>query len=182
MNSRPGQATKNDAADDSQTGQVHTYTYLLGIVLAKLSLLLYLYRIFRVDLRFRIACWIIGITVTVWTFVTLMLCLFSCRPVRATWEVALLLDPKTKCNPKIYNTIWVQGFCNIITDFALLILPVPMVWRLQMDLKKKLGVFAVFATGSGYVGLPCIGFQRILLIYWPAVYARSRLSDNTSFT
>ena len=134
---------------------MHTYSYLLGILLAKLSLLLFLYRIFHVDRRFRIASWMVGITVVVWTFVTLMLLIFPCKPLKATWDTWLLLDPKTKCYPQPYNTIWVQGFCNIITDFALLLMPVPMVWNLQMDSRRKLGVCAIFATGLAYDFLSC---------------------------
>ncbi|KAL8647578.1 MAG: hypothetical protein Q9226_006373 [Calogaya cf. arnoldii] len=36
----------------------------------------------------------------------------------------------------------------VITDFALLFLPVPLLWKLQATTKKKLGLAVVFATGS----------------------------------
>ena len=74
--------------------------------------------------------------------------IFSCHPIKANWDVMLYLDPKTRCSPRAYDVLNIHGFLNIISDFGLLILPVPMVWKLQMTLKKKSGIAAVFATGS----------------------------------
>ena len=115
---------------------------------AKLSLLPPLFRIFRVDRTFRIAAWLLRLIVVIWSIISFLLMIFACRPIKASWDVFLQLDPRTKCNPKSYNTLNIQGICNILTDFGLLILPVPMVWKLQMSLRKKLGVAMVFATGS----------------------------------
>ena len=126
---------------------IDSYLYILGVCIAKVSLLLLLYRVFRVDFKFRIASWAIGFVVVVWTTVSLLLCIFSCKPISASWKVDVRLDPATKCPIKSYDVINIHGFCNVITDFALLILPIPMVWRLQMGTKKKLGLAAVFSTG-----------------------------------
>ena len=41
----------------------------------------------------------------------------------------------------------VNSVFNIVSDFYLLILPIPAVLGLQMPTKKKLGVLAVFGTG-----------------------------------
>ena len=40
-----------------------------------------------------------------------------------------------------------QGVGNIIGDFYLLLLPMPVVWKLQFSLQKKIGVTAIFLTG-----------------------------------
>lgn len=114
---------------------------------AKISLLLFLYRIFRVNFKFRIASWVIGVVLVVWSMVSFLLKIFSCHPVKANWDFLVYIDPKTHCYPKSYDVTNMQGFCNIITDFGLLLLPVPMLWRLQMNLKKKLGIAFVFSTG-----------------------------------
>lgn len=39
------------------------------------------------------------------------------------------------------------GIYNAISDFAVLLLPIHAVCKLQMPLKKKIGIFAIFATG-----------------------------------
>ncbi|KAI4129508.1 MAG: hypothetical protein LQ341_006563, partial [Variospora aurantia] len=49
------------------TGVVRGHLYILGLTLAKLSLLLFLYRIFRVDRTFRILSWLLGAILTIWT-------------------------------------------------------------------------------------------------------------------
>ena len=36
---------------------------------------------------------------------------------------------------------------NIVTDFYILLLPIPAVMGLQMPTKRKVGVLAIFATG-----------------------------------
>lgn len=127
-------------------GAIDTYLYVLGIALAKISILLFLWRIFRVEPKFRIAAWTIGTVLVVWSLITFLLGIFGCHPIKANWNVSLYLDTNTHCYPKIYDVVNYHGFCNIITDFALLFLPLPMLWRLQMDRKKKLGVGLVLAS------------------------------------
>lgn len=39
------------------------------------------------------------------------------------------------------------GAINVVSDFAILLLPVVLISRLQMPMKKKIGVSAIFATG-----------------------------------
>ena len=66
------------------------------------------------------------------------------------------------CTPrkKIWNPLMQGGHCfsfnaifqatgvfNVISDFAILILPMPCLWKLRMPLKKKLLMTAIFATG-----------------------------------
>ncbi|KAL8705639.1 MAG: hypothetical protein Q9201_001276 [Fulgogasparrea decipioides] len=129
---------------------VDGYLYVIAITLAKMSLLLFLYRIFNVDKRFRIASRITGTGLTIWATVTVLLSIFSCRPVAASWNWKLRNDPKTVCEPKSYKVEKIYGFCNVITDAVLIAMPIPLIWNMQMDLKKKLGVAMVFATGALY--------------------------------
>ncbi|KAL8662642.1 MAG: hypothetical protein Q9168_008225 [Polycauliona sp. 1 TL-2023] len=136
-----------DPSRKTQMVAIDGYLYVVALTLAKLSLLIFLYRIFRVDKRFRIATWILGVTLTVWAIITVFLAIFACRPVAASWNAKLMLDPKTRCYPKSWNTMNIFGFCNIITDFALIIMPMPLVWRMQMDRKKKVGLVLVFVSG-----------------------------------
>ncbi len=41
----------------------------------------------------------------------------------------------------------VQGAVNVASDLYIFYLPIPVVWNLQLPLKKKLGVLATFTTG-----------------------------------
>lgn len=135
----------------SQTKVVANHLYIVGCTLAKFSLLAFLYRIFNVNLGFRIASWILAAVLAIWTSVTLLLCIFACKPIGASWDIKLYLAPGTRCNIRVPDVTTIHGFCNVITDFALLFLPVPMVWNLHVGTRKKFGLATVFATGVVYV-------------------------------
>lgn len=122
--------------------------YILIIMLVKISLLVFLYRIFGVDAKFRYTTWVVGTIVTIWSVVSILLAIFSCRPLGATFNLELRIDPKTVCYPESYIVILYYGLCNIITDFALLVMPMPMLWKMKMARAKKIGVACVFATGG----------------------------------
>jgi hypothetical protein len=49
------------------------------------------------------------------------------------------------------GSILATSVCNILSDFAILILPISVVWSLQMPLKMKMTVVVVFATGLLFV-------------------------------
>ena len=70
------------------------------------------------------------------------------------------------CNPrqKIWNLLITDGHCfdqtaaymatgifNVVSDFAILVLPIWPVWKLQMPRRKKIMISAIFATGIWYV-------------------------------
>lgn len=67
-----------------------------------------------------------------------------------------------QCSPRenIWNKLATTGYCynidaidkatgviNVITDFAILILPLSSIWKLQMTTKRKVLVLGVFAIG-----------------------------------
>lgn len=45
---------------------------------------------------------------------------------------------------------------NIVTDLAILIVPIPVLSKLQLPRKKKVGLILIFAAGSLYVGCLCL--------------------------
>ncbi|MCJ1438643.1 hypothetical protein MMC27_008033 [Xylographa pallens] len=40
-----------------------------------------------------------------------------------------------------------SSIIDIISDFTILLLPLPLIWRLQLTTTKKLGVYAIFGVG-----------------------------------
>jgi len=42
---------------------------------------------------------------------------------------------------------YVMGAFNVVSDFYLLAIPIPVVWKLQMPLRRKVGACAIFMTG-----------------------------------
>ena len=122
--------------------------YIVSITLAKLAILLFLYRIFRVVPKFRYTAWAVGTIATLWAFISVLLIIFSCRPVPAAFRLSIRLRPTTVCTISAPKVTIVFGICNIFVDFMLLIMPMPLLWTLHMTAAKKLGVCIIFANGA----------------------------------
>ena len=58
------------------------------------------------------------------------------------------IDPRfrARCHKAIILK-WTQGIFGLFSDIYIFILPLPYIWALQVPLRQRLGVLAVFATG-----------------------------------
>ena len=62
------------------------------------------------------------------------------------WMPADLIGKTARCQESIlYGEV--QGAFNLVSDFYVLVTPIPAVWALQMPMKKKIGIIAIFMTG-----------------------------------
>jgi hypothetical protein len=86
-------------------------------------------------------CWGIGITVTL---------ALVCRPIQAFWD----LEIKGTCLDLATFTYF-TNISNLVTDFWIFLMPVPVIWHLQLQTKKKLLLSLIFCIGLAYV-LPSI--------------------------
>lgn len=46
-----------------------------------------------------------------------------------------------------------SGAFNIVTDLAILIVPVIACWNLHLGVRKRIGLFAVLTIGAAYIPL-----------------------------
>lgn len=119
-------------------------TYGPTIFFAKLSLFLLYLRIFSPSIRTKYAIYIGVLSCFVVYAASTIFCGYQCIPrPRQTWLSALM---KKSCHDAKY-TGYVVGVFNIASDFYLLILPLPSIWKLQMPLPKKIGICGVFIMG-----------------------------------
>lgn len=114
----------------------------------KCSILLFYGRLFinrqrSIFKMFYYAVWAFNITTF---FVVLFLFMFQCNPMAKGWD-PLLPGKCIAFNPLIFST----AIINILIDVSILILPMPVVWRLQMENKRRLALTAVFMMGGLYV-------------------------------
>lgn len=114
------------------------------VFFAKLSLFLLYLRIFSPDRWTRFLIYFgIGFTF-VYYMVTAGILVGLCVPRKGeSWPLALL---SSRCHKALVMT-YVQGIFNIVSDFYILLLPLPVIWKLQLPLRKKIGVCAIFMTG-----------------------------------
>jgi hypothetical protein len=116
----------------------------LAIALAKIVILNLFLRIFH-QKPYRIATFIVmGIQVAA-MLVVVIVGVTQCTPLAYTWEPQK--HPNGHCIDK--NTFWRWGnFPQLVTDVAILVLPIPALWQLKLSAKDKIGVIVTFCTGG----------------------------------
>ena len=135
-------------------------TYLLALLGYKMSILCLYLRIFDVDQLFRYCTWAVMFITFGYLFSNIWTQIFGCRPVAKTWTP----DLPGHCI-QTFKADYGYGSLNIITDLLIFVLPLPMVWRLQLSPRDKLGVSVIFVTGSMYVQPPSpMNFQHRVAI------------------
>lgn len=60
----------------------------------------------------------------------------------------MLDDALSWYNLKFADFSILAGFVNVLTDWYLLIIPIPAVMHLQISRSKKIGLLAMFVTGG----------------------------------
>jgi hypothetical protein len=124
------------------------YNFLIFVT--KLSILLQLGRIFdphRSGWTHR-SIWFLIVFNALFYLSTTVAQLLTCLPREKIWHPLV----EGKCLD--LGAMLIAGAAvNIISDFALLILPIVAIWQLQLSNMKKVGVSAVFITGLLYVVL-----------------------------
>lgn len=120
----------------------------MTLVLTKLSILLMYARIFPTR-NFRIASFVLGGISVAWAIAIIFVSIFQCTPIARAWDKTIpghCIDLKASF---IGNAI-----PNIITDIAILALPVRVVWGLHANLTHRLSVIGIFLLGSLFVETP----------------------------
>jgi hypothetical protein len=113
--------------------------------LAKTSILLFYQRIFP-STTFHWAVWgLVAFTVG-YSAASVFVNIFSCTPIRATWEVEFATALGICINRPVFY--FAQAGFGILTDFATVIAPMPVMWGLQLGIKQKLGVGGLLSTGG----------------------------------
>ncbi|KAL8658300.1 MAG: hypothetical protein Q9226_001116 [Calogaya cf. arnoldii] len=81
--------------------------------------------------------------VIIFYFVDTIFMIIMCLPREKIWNK---LEPEGHCFNS-HAAYMATGIFNVLSDFAILILPMVPIWKLQLPLRKKIMMLAVFATG-----------------------------------
>lgn len=119
----------------------------MGLLLSKLSILLLILRLFspkKINRRTRYMVFL-GIFVASSTaLVTIIVSSAMCAP--RVGESFGRPNVIARCYDQ---RMWVpiRGAVNLILDLYILYLPIPMIWKLKLSLKRKVGISSIFMTG-----------------------------------
>ena len=93
---------------------------------------------------FKLICYgIVGVLIAA-ALINIILCCLLCMPIAALWDTSI---ENAKCLDADAYYKW-TGLPNVITDFVMLILPIPYVAKLSLTLGTKVSLIATFATGG----------------------------------
>jgi hypothetical protein len=122
------------------------FLYDTSISLAKSSALFFYARIFAsADTKFIYALWAGQAAVWLWLFSLLLTVTFTCIPVQKSWQPEI----EGKCQ-NTQATYLGSAISSVIIDLFILLLPMPMLWRLQMRSLQKILITGVFVCGYWY--------------------------------
>ncbi|KAF9878008.1 integral membrane protein [Colletotrichum karsti] len=132
-----------------------TITYSTSVSFSKLSILAFYLRL-SPEKKFRLTVFILLGIVSAYTVVYQLIIIFQCRPVQMSWDITV----KGTCIGKMIPMMTL-GAANIIIDIIILLIPVRVVWSLQMARRQKVSLVLLFATG-GFVCAAAI--QRTVIL------------------
>jgi len=129
--------------------------YISSFTFPKLSILYLYLEVFSASRRMRFFTYLlIGVVVATWISETLT-SLLQCIPIAAVWDKTI----HGQCVDRI-KMFQYYSIPNIVTDVAMMVLPIPTIWTLNMTKRIKIAVTFTFLLGS--VGLIC-AIVRIVL-------------------
>ena len=127
------------------------YTVALGFV--KTSILVFYMRLDPRKLT-RWAIYFLMGFVAALAIATFFFLAFVCVPPSMFWDPVAQAAAPEKCLSQSTQQMFfnLNGICNIIQDVSIYLLPIPMLWSLQMPLRQKVALGALFSVGLVAVG------------------------------
>ncbi|EOD52135.1 putative cation-transporting atpase 4 protein [Neofusicoccum parvum UCRNP2] len=117
--------------------------YVASTVPIKSAICVALLRITQ-ERKYRYPLWGIMLLATIAAIVTIVAVLAQCHPISATWDKSLgtCIDPSV-----ITNVSYFISSVSIVTDWSCAILPVFILWNVQLRFRIKASVAAILALG-----------------------------------
>lgn len=140
----------------AQRFYVANATYITSTTLLKLSLLCQYLRIFK-DGILRTSCFVLISFCLVWGCISSFMAWFPCFPIKAYWDWSIV-DANcyafgSKIEGPFVQTYVSHAAFNLVLDFAILVLPAPIIFQKALSGKQKLS-----ALGLGAMGMLVIAF------------------------
>jgi hypothetical protein len=133
------------------------FTYFALCPCIKISIICFYRRIFATP-KFQTFSFALNCLIAAWGTGIFLACAGQCRPLRAYWDHSV----EGSCFDAQQFIIVNQAF-NVLMDFVILVLPIPMIWNLHRAWQDKLALNGVFALGA-FVCFASI--YRIIVLFW----------------
>ncbi|KAL2753900.1 hypothetical protein ACRALDRAFT_2043034 [Sodiomyces alcalophilus JCM 7366] len=122
-----------------------TATYVANMMFIKLSIGIFLLRL----APSKVYIWTIYISlaiVCIWSIVLFFWSIFQCSPIEAQWDYTL---PDGRCvSPEeVVAAAYSLSVMTILSDWLYALLPIPMIWKVQMSTVAKISVVVLLGLG-----------------------------------
>ncbi|KAM5355398.1 hypothetical protein ACJ41O_002044 [Fusarium nematophilum] len=117
-------------------------TYMMALGGVKLTFLLQYFRLMSVS-RLRHVYLGAIVFIAVWSISQVILLCLQCIPLHAVWDPSV----KGRCLPNVTAWWYFNGIFNIVTDFAILAMPFPVLLKLQLPKAQRVVLAFVFGLG-----------------------------------
>ncbi|KAH7153381.1 hypothetical protein EDB81DRAFT_931854 [Dactylonectria macrodidyma] len=147
---------------------VHMPAYIISTFFTQMSILACAHRIvghascpwLRWLVRLGFWHWVIWLPTTLSVFLT------QCLPIQSNYTLSMRFDPNTKC--KSYIPVYViVATVHVIVDFAILAVPIYLVLKLRLPIRKKIAALAL--SSLGFLAASCSIFRAAFAV----LYSRS---------
>ncbi|KAI1204764.1 uncharacterized protein F4807DRAFT_454469 [Annulohypoxylon truncatum] len=119
-----------------------TLTYATTLMFIKFSLFFQYYRLVQEVPHYRLFYLVVMFLVGGWVIAQEFVLIFSCTPIYSYWD----RSGGGRCfDSKLLG--WMNAIGNLVTDVVILLLPIPVVWRLNLKKGRKWAVIAIFGLG-----------------------------------
>ncbi|CZR68219.1 uncharacterized protein PAC_18118 [Phialocephala subalpina] len=133
--------------------------YVVVLGLTKISILAFYLRIFQHQEWFRIGVHTLICITILSTAIISILTIFQCHPVTYFWDKDIKDGACLNQNALAYA----NSGMSIAQDIMIIVLPIPVVVKLNMDIRRKVGVAFMFAVGGFGCIVSIVRLQSLLV-------------------
>ncbi|KAL8640892.1 MAG: hypothetical protein Q9228_002240 [Teloschistes exilis] len=143
---------------------------MLALGCVKLSFLFFYRRVFTIGTSTCFSKITFGmiIIVLLWTAAFFFALLFACKGNWSAW-LSLDVDLSTKCGNALQFELG-MATSDFVTDVLIMVLPIPMIWRLHMSTKRKLAVTGIFLLGAVATAASIVRMVQFIHAYIQVVF------------
>lgn len=116
----------------------------MALSVTKLSILCFYMRIFQHQTLFRAGVWAAIALIVLSTTIISILTIFQCRPITYFWN----RDIKGGICLDVNALAYANSAMSMVQDVIIVFLPIPVVWKMNLDSRKKIGIGIMFALGG----------------------------------
>lgn len=141
-----------------RTWWVAQMTYKMSLQATKVSLLLFYMRIFHHIAWFKKISLALIAFLVIYLIATTITSIVQCSPVAFAWDPTI--DDGTCID--LAKFFIFNGVVALLTDLLVLVLPLPLVWGLQLPFSQKLALIPVFGIGIAIVVVSALRLKYLI--------------------